>query len=594
MFRRKILEKRTKPDALDSLLVVVTPRSILAFGSLAVVLGVGLVWSILAKIPVTVEGQGILMRPGLVAPLEAVNEGRVNSVLVEVGQEIQAGTVIALLSQPSLERELDRLNEQFDVRKRFSDRQITLATRSRKLESDLNLERKQKIVQTLSALMTLQEASTKGRNIALVDRRDKLNRIRDLIQRQQGEQGKRATNITELRNRGIVRNDIRLAAIEALTSSEIESARIELQLSDVELSELDAIREELQSSREIQDLEASLIQIEISDQEAERGFSNLIREEEETIEEIAARIRSLRQELTSSRRISSPYSGVVLELLANEGALTSPGRPLAMMRLAAQKSFLRIALAPDTKMGTLQIVVNGIPTKILSPEMDGAALVTALQKLPSFKGIVARSVSGRLLDGPVDIQLSALDGGSLPELIVEGRDRDLWTLDGRPGTSFVSILGANIPDKPLIHIGFFPIGRGKQIAPGYEIRVDPTSIKRQRYGSLLAEVLTVSEFAITTESLLQIVGNSSVAESFGSVGGVIMVEAKLFSDPSNPTGFIWTSKSPDFPITEGTTTTARVVVEERRPISFVIPLLRKWLLGEGATQAAQVAAGGGA
>ena len=39
-------------------------------------------------------------------------------------------------------------------------------------------------------------------------------------------------------------------------------------------------------------------------------------------------------------------------------------------------------------------------------------------------------------------------------------------------------------------------------------------------------------------------------------------------------------KRSDIELSAGTATTCRITVEQRRPITFAIPLLRKWFLGE--------------
>jgi len=58
---------------------------------------------------------------------------------------------------------------------------------------------------------------------------------------------------------------------------------------------------------------------------------------------------------------------------------------------------------------------------------------------------------------------------------------------------------------------------------------------------------------------------------------VIQVVATLRKDAEAYTGYQWTSgKGPPGPLTAGTTASVRATVEFRRPISFVIPILRKW------------------
>ena len=77
-------------------------------------------------------------------------------------------------------------------------------------------------------------------------------------------------------------------------------------------------------------------------------------------------------------------------------------------------------------------------------------------------------------------------------------------------------------------------------------------------------------------------GNPEVVESLisekqqGSVQqGLIQVSAELKPDSKTFSGYQWSSSTgPQIPISPGTTTTVRVKVEERSPISFVLPILR--------------------
>ncbi|MCJ8279057.1 MAG: NHLP bacteriocin system secretion protein, partial [Rivularia sp. ALOHA_DT_140] len=53
--------------------------------------------------------------------------------------------------------------------------------------------------------------------------------------------------------------------------------------------------------------------------------------------------------------------------------------------------------------------------------------------------------------------------------------------------------------------------------------------------------------------------------------------AKLEIDSKTLSGYKWSSsQGPRLEVSPGTTTTVRVTVEERAPITFVLPILREW------------------
>jgi HlyD family secretion protein len=129
----------------------------------------------------------------------------------------------------------------------------------------------------------------------------------------------------------------------------------------------------------------------------------------------------------------------------------------------------------------------------------------------------------------------------------------------------------------LIGVAYFRVGDGKRIDMDTPLRITPATVERERFGSIEATVTTVSPFAVTTDAVASVVGNEDVARELLQQTTKIQVYADLQRDPRSHTGFKWTSGTgPDTEISAGTTTTVRATIEYRRPITFVIPLLRRW------------------
>jgi HlyD family secretion protein len=124
-------------------------------------------------------------------------------------------------------------------------------------------------------------------------------------------------------------------------------------------------------------------------------------------------------------------------------------------------------------------------------------------------------------------------------------------------------------------VTYFSIGDGKRIQSGMTIQVTPDTVKRERFGAILGAVSTVSAFPVTEEAATLLLGNPEVAQRLLGSQPQIEVVARLERDASTISGFRWSSsKGPPIPITTGTTTTARVIVEQRPPISYILPFLR--------------------
>jgi HlyD family secretion protein len=85
---------------------------------------------------------------------------------------------------------------------------------------------------------------------------------------------------------------------------------------------------------------------------------------------------------------------------------------------------------------------------------------------------------------------------------------------------------------------------------------------------------------MTQESVVNDIGNAQIAQALLENGRSIQVEIELERDPSSFSGFRWTSKGPNVKFTPGTTSTARITIEQHAPITYVLPILRGWFLGE--------------
>lgn len=160
-----------------------------------------------------------------------------------------------------------------------------------------------------------------------------------------------------------------------------------------------------------------------------------------------------------------------------------------------------------------------------------------------------------------------------------GRVLELTVTPGQvinAGTRLGSIDEEN-SSKKLVGITYFPIADGKKIQPGMTIQITPQTVKRERFGGIVGTITTVSPFPITREAAASVVGNPEVVA--GLVGekqeGVMQVLAELEPDSTTRSGYKWSSSAgPQLKISSGTTTVVRVKVEERAPITFVLPILR--------------------
>jgi HlyD family secretion protein len=134
----------------------------------------------------------------------------------------------------------------------------------------------------------------------------------------------------------------------------------------------------------------------------------------------------------------------------------------------------------------------------------------------------------------------------------------------------------DLAQAPLKSLTYFTVRDGKRIDPAHTrtIRVTPDTVERARFGGIEGEIESVSAFPVGLEHVERVIGNREVARGLVDAGFRIEVMASL-EGADTPSGLAWSSsRGPELEITAGTTTSARVAVERRRPITFVLPYLR--------------------
>ena len=172
------------------------------------------------------------------------------------------------------------------------------------------------------------------------------------------------------------------------------------------------------------------------------------------------------------------------------------------------------------------------------------------------------------------------------ELRLNQSDRVNSPATGRVTEVTATVGGRATPGMPIVRIEsgvtglqlvvYMPPDQGKQVRPGMEVRISPSTVKREEYGTLVGTVREVSEFPATGQAMLATLGNERLVQQFSSAGAPIAARIDLVSDASTPSGYRWSGgKGPPAGLSSGTIASADVTVRETAPISFVVPSLRK-------------------
>ncbi|MEL7061082.1 MAG: NHLP bacteriocin system secretion protein [Acidobacteriota bacterium] len=375
LFRKAALDKMASPERLDELMRVTKPAGWLALTALAAVIFAAIAWGLFGSIAIKVQGSGILLRGEAVLDVTSGTAGRLTELLVEVGQSVEAGDVVARVEQPSLALQIDNLREEL--------------------------------------------ASLRGQRGAA---QASSSRILQQLRAQRDELRSKIATQEDLASRGLITRSTLLATKGQLAALEQNIAREQQSLSV--------------GGNRVADLERQL--------------------------------REMERKLEGATDITSPYGGRVLELMVDPGNLVTGG----------------------SRLLTLESV-----------------------------------------------------------------------------------------ESPIEAVVFVPATTGKRVREGMEVRISPSTHKAEEFGFILGEVERTSVFPATPEGIQRVLRNRDLAQALAGEGPKIELKAELAS-AETPSGFRWTSADgPPDKVYSGTLCEASVVVERKRPISYVLPILKQAVSG---------------
>lgn len=157
-----------------------------------------------------------------------------------------------------------------------------------------------------------------------------------------------------------------------------------------------------------------------------------------------------------------------------------------------------------------------------------------------------------------------------------------------PGSPIATLERAEGEVTYLEAVLYFSPDQGQRVKEGMVVQVSPDTAKQERYGSMLALVTKVSAYPSSQAEMAKVLQNPELVHQLTAKGVKVGVRCVLVPDYATASGYKWSSSSgPGFDIEPGTLCSASVIVERQRPISLVIPLFNKYVLGQGVRETAE-------
>ncbi len=523
LFRKESLERLSSPERLDELMQVVNPRAWLSLTTIGTLIVVTLSWSIFGKIPININGTGVLIQPQRVVQLQSSTQGQVLEMYIRSNSSLKKGQLIATIDQSALKKQLQQQQQKL-AQLQGQNRQTTELQRERialekqnLVEQKVNLERslqREQIsldlrLKNLDSLVTLRKNYQKSLDEFPKTAQDieektfqalqaKENSLNSQIQQYEELLPKlkqRSLNMRKLLDKNLITEDVYITAEKDYYNSLTQKSEVETQLKQLRLDRANTQEKRMENRNRVRELEGQIKDTDVKILGVEREY---------------------RQSLNMIDDFKTKIQGIQVEK--------------AKLNQQEKESLI-------DKINNIAEVKRGI---------------TELQKAIEDKSKI----------------FSPYDGKVLEVAIVTGQ---VITAGSR-----IASLETKKTDSPLVSIAYFPDKDGKQIQKGMQVQVTPSMVKRERYGGIFGKVTEISPFLVTTEDIATLVGNAELAQSLSGQQPRIQVIAKLETDARNVNnGYKWSSsKGPAIELSSGTTTQIRIQVGERRPISYVIPILR--------------------
>jgi HlyD family secretion protein len=117
--------------------------------------------------------------------------------------------------------------------------------------------------------------------------------------------------------------------------------------------------------------------------------------------------------------------------------------------------------------------------------------------------------------------------------------------------------------------------RAKDLHPGMDAEILPTTVRREEYGFIRGTVTFVSDYPATEAATMRVFENLPLVQALSARGPVTEVRVEMATDAGTPSGYRWSSPlGAPITLSGGTLCVGDVVTRRQRPIDLVVPELK--------------------
>ena len=345
IFRQTSLEQLESPDRTDQLLRVIGPQAWIALLACACILALAVLWSVVGRVPETVDGTAYLVRPQQIVGFQAPASGRLMKIPVVVGDRVRAGDLLATLELPDLEKQLEleriRLDEARTLTEQMHALELGLVerdkqtlTEQRRILTDRieSLERDaREVKRETDESLARQEDTLHNAAAISLQLQATLEELGGMLDQLSGKMDDLEDSVTLLET-----IDARLRASDARArASEIELRidQIKVEQEGLELQKTVA-RESLDRKLDtVEDVKLALERIDVDLVALDRRLQARELEDRSRIREIERNVEFLGARLEQESAVRCEYDGRVLEVTAFKGDRVDLGTRLGKIAI---------------------------------------------------------------------------------------------------------------------------------------------------------------------------------------------------------------------------------------------------------------------
>lgn len=565
LFRKNFLTKLREDDELE---LVVPRRHLPLFwpmmAALSFCLACLFAWGCLARVPVTVQGTGMILPLGGVREVVSLGQGVVVERRGEPGQQVRAGEFLLRVEHPELsqsyvaaQREyllrFAQLEEQQQASQNRAARQFQeLAFHRRSVRENLAQLRRIEANFTLAIedFVSIEEETISVRNSALQELKQSYDNLRQ--------------DMEALRDKGLLTKESLVSFMDrynslirshSLSLLEVPRSKLEEQRLKRELIQLrDNIRKDME---ELGHIDARQNDVTETRRIEASGFD---------VQMLAERQKLLKaeRELWLASNILSPYEGQLLAVNRSVGQTVAAREPVALLNMTDQHRKLMLVLSPQAERGRLRFAAEGRQVEV---EIGNEApLVQQLQN--AFTQLLPEA---ELSVAEFDGTFVLADSGSGPAVLdkIALEQAKLEDQQGIPVFAMLRTIGDDWQSREWVNVALLRPRDAKRVQQGAEARIKPDYEKSLIGSQLQARVRNTGTFVATMIEAEALVGSRELARRLmGEEGGFIAV-LELERSPGGD--LLWLGGDPLTQLTVGTTTKTRINVEVLSPIEIIIP-----------------------